>query len=166
MPILLRCRALTQKPRSLNFIIYDELSAVQRFSDAVSGPFQLFHTPEILAADGGLEEVNFPFFGGAVNLRVFSLFIHVAPYLDRFVFPNLTTFKLSADPNKVTFPASELLDFLRATPTLCTVCSILASLGRLYTGRRMSIMFFVITESAVFGHDGVVYKPWVRCYNA
>ena len=48
-----------QEFRSLNFI-YDKWSAIQRFSDAVSGPLPLFYTLEILAADDGIEKVNPP----------------------------------------------------------------------------------------------------------
>ena len=43
------------------------------------------------------------------------------PFLNRFVFPNLTTFELSATPRAERFRASELLDFLGASPALRTV---------------------------------------------
>ena len=94
VPILLRCSALTLGNSGV-LTLYYKWSTIQRFFDVLSGPLSLLRTLEILAVDGGLEGVNFPpspLFGDAISLKFFSLFVHVAPHLDRFVFPNLATF--------------------------------------------------------------------------
>jgi hypothetical protein len=59
-----------------------------------------------------------PLFSGAVDLKNF-LRSRGIPFLNHFAFPNLTTFELIAMPKE--FHASQLFDFLEASPTLRTV---------------------------------------------
>ena len=101
---------------------------IQRFSEVNSGPLPLLHTLKIRA----LNETNLdgqpdvmtppllPLFTGAVNLKVFVLHSERFPFLNHFVFPNLTAFELSAAPGRERFRASELLNFLEASPMLRT----------------------------------------------
>jgi hypothetical protein len=63
---------------------------------------------------------SLPLFTGAVNLKEFHLRSAELPFLDRFIFPNLTTLELSAMPEEE-FPGTQLLDFLEASPKLRTV---------------------------------------------
>lgn len=62
-----------------------------------------------------------PLFTNAVNLKRFILRSQWPQFLNHFAFPNLTTFELLIMPPEVKFNASELLDFLEASPTLQTV---------------------------------------------
>jgi len=109
----------------LNFI-HDRWTDVQRFSEVNSGPLPLLRTLEINA---DFRMAGFPdpvvllsllLFGGAVNLKQFVLRSHRSPFLNHFVFPNLTTFELSITQAEV-FRASELLNFLEASPVLRNV---------------------------------------------
>jgi len=97
------------------------LSDIQRFSEVASGPLPLLHTLKIRETGFGASETIKPPsplpFSGAVNLRNFSFRSEGVPLLNHFAFPNLTTFKLST----MIFHASQLLDFLEASPTLRTV---------------------------------------------
>ena len=113
-----------QQIRTLRFVD-DYWSDIQRFSESAPGPLPLLHTLRINAIGFdmlGNRTVNppsLPLFSGAVNLKKFILYSEGAPYLNHFTFPNLTTFELNAMP--VRFPASQLLNFLEASPTLRTV---------------------------------------------
>ena len=99
---------------------------VQELSEAAAGPLPLLHTLKIRAADFYspppeiMDSPTLPLFNGAINLKEFRLFSELS-LLNRFVFPNLTTFEYSATPEWDEFPASQLLNFLEATPTLRTV---------------------------------------------
>ena len=59
-----------------------------------------------------------PLFSNAINLEKLVLRSQRPLFLNHFVFPNLTTFKLSTDHRWYTFRALSLLDFLEASPTL------------------------------------------------
>ena len=61
-----------------------------------------------------------PLFSNAVNLQEFRLHSKMSPPLDHFAFPNLTFFELSVAPVEE-FRASQLLDFLEASPMLQAV---------------------------------------------
>jgi hypothetical protein len=63
------------------------------------------------------------FFSNAVDLKVFCLNsdLDLSPFPRPFVFTNLVTFSLFADPSFKLFRASGLLDFLETLPTLRTV---------------------------------------------
>jgi len=101
---------------------------IQRFSEVNSGPLPLLRTLKISAAN----QINFddepdvmtpptlPLFTSAVNLKEFVLHSERFPFLNHFVFPNLTAFELSAMPGRERFRASELLNFLEASPMLRT----------------------------------------------
>jgi len=101
---------------------------IQRFSEVNSGPLPLLHTLRISVVDEwNLERPDvmtppsLPLFAGAVNLKEFVLQSERFPFLHHFVFPNLTTFELSTKPTGEEFRASQLLDFLGASPMLQTV---------------------------------------------
>ena len=106
-----------QRFRTLDFAP-DYWTNIQKFSEATSGPLPLLRTLRISA----IETTNTPsppLFSGAVNLKSFFLHSEGAPFLNRFAFPNLTTFEFSAVYRE--FPISQLLNFLEALPTLQTV---------------------------------------------
>ena len=111
----------TQQLRTLDFV-RDCWSNIQRFSEATSGPLPLLDTLKITVNEFGPSAPRImgppspPLFGGAVNLKELSLHSTGLPYLNCFAFPNLTTFELSSTPRY--FPASQLLNFLEASPTL------------------------------------------------
>jgi len=120
-----------QRIKYLNFM-YNCWSDVQRFSEANSGPLPLLYTLEINAdVDSGhagrpdpTTPPSLPLFTNAVNLKRFVLRSRKSPFLNHFVFPNLTTFKLSVAPAEEgfrAFRALELLDFLEASPVLQNV---------------------------------------------
>ena len=101
---------------------------IQRFSEVNSGPFPLLHILKVCAfnevtLDGQPDTMtppSLPLFTSAVNLKEFVLHSQRFPFLNHFVFPNLTTFELSAMPGRERFRVSELLDFLEASPMLRT----------------------------------------------
>ena len=114
----------TQQLRTLNFV-HDYWTDIQRFSEATSGPLPLLDTLNIIVNEFDhlvhmiLDPPSLPLFSGAVNLKKFSLHSIALPRLNLFAFPNLTTFELSSTPRN--FPASQLLNFLEASPALQTV---------------------------------------------
>ena len=97
-------------------------------SQVISGPLPLLRTLKISAnySDDPQSRPNtfaaLPplLFRGAVNLEEFDFELDSAGSLKSFVFPNLITFKLLTAP-LVNFNASDLLDFLKASPMLQTV---------------------------------------------
>ena len=101
---------------------------IQRFSEVNSGPFPLLHTLRIdavsefdLNGPDVMTPPSLPLFSTAVNLKDFLLYSEGSPFINHFVFPKLTTFQLSAVPEEEEFHASQLLDFLEASPMLRTV---------------------------------------------
>jgi len=116
-----------QQFRYLNFV-FSHWRDIQIFSEINAGPLPLLRTIIINAVnefnlDGPdvMTPPSLPLFSNAVNLREFSLNSERSPFLGHFVFPNLTTFELSTAPGGEGFRASELLNFLEASPTLRTV---------------------------------------------
>ena len=115
-----------QRFRTLD-LAYNSWSDIQRFSEAAPGPLPLLRTLNINVLGFGMlgpETMNPPsppLFSGAVNLKNFILHSEGVPYLNRFVYPNLKTFELSAMPINAEFHVSQLLNFLEASPTLETV---------------------------------------------
>ena len=114
-----------QQLKKLHFI-YDHWSHIQLFSEATSGPLPLLRNLRInvvlhdpLNPESTIRPA-LPLFSGAINLKEFCLRAEGVPYLNCFIFPNLTTFELEAI-HEGTFPVSHLLDFLDAAPTLQTV---------------------------------------------
>ena len=100
---------------------------IQRFSEIISGPLPLLHTLKIDAMKESYRDglattpPSLSLFRNAINLRVFSLCSSGPPLLGPFIFPNLTTLNLSARPASILFHASQLLNFLEASPMLQTV---------------------------------------------
>jgi len=92
---------------------------------------------------------SLPLFGGAVNLERFVLRSQELLLLNHFVFPNLTTFKLSTGPGWYTFRALGLLDFLEASPTLQKV--------------KMEITARILLEGVA--QRGVVVLPNVQTFS-
>jgi len=94
---------------------------VQGLSMAISGPLPLLHTLEIdatgyLGGPSSLVAPTLPLFEHAANLKDFVLEIDELPSLRHFTFPNLTTLDFST--SVITYPVSELLDFLEASLAL------------------------------------------------
>jgi len=124
--ILALLSAHAQQFGTLNFV-RSYWSEIQKFSQAVSGPFPLLHTLHInldefdIPGLGTVDSPSLPLFSGAVNIKKFIMRSEVAPFLDRFAFPNLTTFELSMVSDFQEFPVSQLLNFLEASPALQTV---------------------------------------------
>ena len=92
------------------------------FSEFNSGRLPLLRTLKIETYDwrGHPASPSSPFFGGSVNLERFVFGYDGPSPLSHFVFPNLTTFELSSLPIEE-YSALYLLNFLKATPTLQTV---------------------------------------------
>ena len=113
------------KFRTLDFV-EDSWPYIQMFSEATAGPLPLLHTLGLDVIDLGIDSETaapplLPLFSGAVNLKNFVLHSEGEVYLKYFIFPNLTTFELSATTYSDEFLFSQLLDFLEASPTLQTV---------------------------------------------
>ena len=111
--------------RSLN-LLCDEGNIMQRFLQANSGPFPFLQALTIHTDDTGrfnpITPLTEPYSINAVNLRVLHLYSksRSSPSFAHFHFPNLISFKLSAEGVNA-FRASHLLDFFEASPMLQTV---------------------------------------------
>ena len=121
----------SQRFGSLDFA-HNYWADIQKFSDeVVSGPLPLLQTLKIDAVSerdepedpypGEMISPSLPLFAGAVNLKEFRLRSEGLPFLDYFIFPNLTALELSAMSRRESLPGSQLLNFLEASPTLRTV---------------------------------------------
>ena len=111
-----------KKVRSLDFS-HNYWEDIRRFSELDSEPLPLLRTLKI----DGIEELSpdaiIPpsfLFGNAMNLQEFRLETTWPPPLNHFIFPNLTSFELSVEKVEG-FRASQLLNFLEASPMLQTV---------------------------------------------
>ena len=96
---------------------------IQMFSEIISGPLSLLQALKIrtgFAEDPG-PFTYIPLFSSAI-LKVFRFYSNLPspPFLNRFHFPNLTFFHFYTNPSEI-FSASQLLDFLEASPMLQTV---------------------------------------------
>ena len=125
--IITHLRPYTEQIGCLDFVD-DRWANIQKFSEAISGPFPLLHTLKInvaneenLHAPDGITPPSLPLFNNAVNLKRFHWCSEMFPFVNHFAFPNLTTFELSAAPQNHEFHTPQLLDFLEASPTLQTV---------------------------------------------
>ena len=122
-PLLPHARRIKRLKLPLNY-----WSQIVTLSQLISGPLPLLRTLKISVneSDGPHGQPNTPaapsplLFDGAVNLEKFVFEPDSAGSLNNFVFPNLTTFKLSAIA-MTDFNASDLFDFLRTSSTLQTV---------------------------------------------
>ena len=120
----------TQQIRSIYFS-FAHWNDIQKISEVNSGPLPLLTKLIIYVYDefglGTLDSMtppSIPLFTNAPNVREFILNSERFPFLAHFVFPNLTTFNLSATPSakfRLEYRALELLDFLEASPRLQTV---------------------------------------------
>ena len=146
----------THQIRSLDFV-FNSWPDIQKFSDVNSGPYPLLHTLEIsVVADSrpaGQPDLttlpSLPLFSNAINLKQFALRSQKWPLLNRFVFPNLTTFKLTVTSAWNGFHALELLNFLEASPALQTV--------------HMKIVADILLEGVA--QKGVVVLPDVQTFS-
>ena len=146
----------THQIRSLDFVS-NSWKNIQRFSDVNSGPYPLLHILEIcLVKDpwpadqpDPMTPPSLPLFSNAVNLEQLVLRFEKQPFLNRFVFPNLTTFESTVTPRWDGFHALELLDFLEASPTLQTV--------------HMKIIADIFPEGVA--QKGVVVLPDVQTFS-
>jgi len=110
--------------RRLTFI-QNRWMDVRRFSEVNFGPLPLLHTLEINSyMEFGLFDLDdpvtpsLPLFNNAVNLKQFILHSRISPFLNHFVFPNITVFEFSIASEGEAFRALELLNFLEASPVL------------------------------------------------
>jgi hypothetical protein len=103
---------------------FNHWTEILKFSEAISGPLPLLCTLKMwnikIYNPNMLTGPSLRLFGGATNLKELDLEPQWTGMLNHFVFPNLTTFKLSAPPMDG-FNTSDLFDFLKASPTLQTV---------------------------------------------
>ena len=105
--------------RSLHFS-WQSWADIRRFSELNSGPLPLLRTLKIEYIEDISPYAMIPsslLFSNAVDLREFKLSSRYSPFLNSFVFPNLTSFELSVERVEG-FQASQLLDFLEASPML------------------------------------------------
>lgn len=120
------CHSTTFLPHQTN---HNHWADIQRFSETLAGPLPLLHTITIdLHQDPGDPEAMISpsahLFSGAVNLKEFLFRSKIPSSLNHFVFPNLTMFEFWAGNEG--FYASQLLDFLDASPMLRTVTLVFA----------------------------------------
>jgi hypothetical protein len=111
----------TRQIRHLRFP-YNDWTDILTFSEVNSGPLPLLRTLDICLAQPNdpfatLNPPSLPLFSGAVNLEEFAFHSEYSRLLNRFAFPNITTFKLTTSP-ALEFSALDLLGFLQASPTL------------------------------------------------
>jgi len=98
---------------------------IQSFSEINSGPLPLLRTLKIRAVEESnpdgpdtMTPPSLPLFRNAVNLKELILSSEGLQFLNHFVFPNLTILELWVVPEPEGFRASQLLDFLEASPML------------------------------------------------
>lgn len=96
---------------------------IQNLSMAISGFLPSLHTLTIEdnGDDASLRPPSapiYPLFEGAANVKEFVLDTFNSLILPHFAFPNLTTFKFLTWERLEAFPASLLLNFLEASPSL------------------------------------------------
>ena len=97
--------------------------AIVHMFSGISGPLPLLQTLEIATLPQHLPgHSRLPLFNNATNLKVFSFDANSnrLPFLNCFLFPNLTSFHFSTSPSQI-FHASQILDFLETSPMLQTV---------------------------------------------
>ena len=100
-------------------------SDILMFSKVNSGSLPLLRTLEMRTIESSFsvnqsnvrDAPSSPLFSGAVNLKKFTLDTEQAGLLKHFIFPNLTTFELSA-PGMDGLNVSHLFNFLKASPAL------------------------------------------------
>ena len=119
----------TRQIRSLD-LAYNEWADIQWFSEVNSGSLPLLRSLKINVADDLMLLINQSYsmpspplslFSNAVNLDQFALRLRRSSSLNPFVFPNLTTFRLSTMTGWHKFKVLDLLNFLEASPMLRTV---------------------------------------------
>ena len=150
----------TTQIRSLYFK-RDYWTKIQMFSEIDSGPLPLLRVLRInvveefnLDGTDAMTPPTLPLFSNAVNLREFSLHSEGSPFIDCFVFPNLTRFELVAAPAEVGFPTS-LLDFLEASPTLRTVeMNIFGDMSQQNIPQGRAIVLPNVEAFALAAHNG------------
>ena len=116
----------TKQIRSLNFMQNNWVD-IRKFSELNCGPLPLLRTLKISDTRGinpdnpdATIPLSLLLFSNAVSLQEFKLHSKGSPFLNHFVFPNLTSFELSVI-QAGGFRASRLLDFLEASPMLQVV---------------------------------------------
>ena len=138
------------------------------YSEISSGPLPLLHTLtvtplEFISLDPVVTPAAPPFFGGAVNLKRFLFNSKKLNLLNHFVFPNLTTFELSVQ-QAWTSNASNLFDFLKASPKLQTVEMMIngsVTLGSVLQ-ETVAVLPNVETFSLTMGLESDVYEVAAR----
>ena len=113
----------SQRIRSLEFK-RDYWEGIRKFSEASPGPFPLLRTLRVMwfhtCEDAWATPPSSPFFANAPNVEKFTYRSTRFQFLRHFVLPNLTTFSLWT-PEVARSGASNLFDFLKASPMLRTV---------------------------------------------
>ena len=111
-----------KKIKSLRFE-FNYWADIRKFLEINPGPLPLLHTLEINFIEEISSDAMIPpslLFSNAVDLREFQLGSTGSPFLNSFVFLNLTSFRLSIT-QVGGFRASQLLDFLEASLMLQVV---------------------------------------------
>jgi hypothetical protein len=110
----------TRQIRSLKFLSTAWMD-IQMLSEIISGPLPFLQTLDItIMYEKDRGDSSSPLFNNAANLTVFRFDSYWSPLLNCFRFSNLTFFDLSTELYRM-FHASQLLDFLEASPMLRTV---------------------------------------------
>ena len=133
---------------------------IQRFSVINSGPLPLLRTLNMNVVwrswdefDMGTSLSHSPF-SEAKGLKEFRLHSQASPFLSHFVFPNLTSFDLSATLVEE-FRGSELLDFLEASPMLQVVrVKIVATLSLEGVARERVVVLQHVGSLCLTARDG------------
>ena len=150
-------RTLIQLLDGHHYILRNEFRTTSASPDPHS------HFPRIrLTRPGGPSRT--PFFEGAINLKQFIFNSKGLYPLSRFVFPNLTTFELSTRQHGWTSDASDLFDFLKASPKLRTVEMMIDGSVTLGSVPQETVTVFpnVETFSLSVGYESDVYEVVAR----
>ena len=169
---------LSSRAKQIKYLdfVYNHWEDLQRFSEIISGPLPLLRTividliqavnpndPDVMTSP------SVPLFSGAVNLDKFFFRSEISPCLNHFVFPNLTGFKLSVMTDDG-FHASQLLDFLEASPTLQNLSmKIVGNIllegvpqGKVVVLPNVEVLYMVVTE----GGPGYKIAAHMSCPSA
>ena len=149
-------------------LLYSYWMDIITYSEMSSGPLPLLRTLTVTSLEFVSPDLvappALPFFEGAINLKQFIFNSKGLYPLSRFVFPNLTTFELSTRQHGWTSDASDLFDFLKASPKLRTVEMMIdgsVTLGSV-PQETVTVLPNVETFSLSVGYESDVYEVAAR----
>ena len=143
---------------------------ILRLSDLDSGPLPLLRTLDIdviWGIDPNSANVvispSRPLFSGAVDLKELRLHLEEPPFLNHFIFPNLTSFELSVTSEEQ-FHGSQLLDFLEASPMLQVVdVKIFMALSLEGVTREKVVVLQHVENLCLAASDGYKLATHISC---